>query len=188
MLSVHCLFILFGCTFLWAQLGAATGPGAGSLLRSQSAQSGPPPRPSNLPRLRAPSSNAAGNSGNSGIGRKRSHVLTPFDYPISNPVIGRDLTVNHDSHAYYRRYTAKIKEEKESGSSSTNSADPDLQRDIHSALLYSVHALPEGRGTAQSASATPTPRHPQQSQHFSLSTALLQIPQHQRPAVTANSC
>lgn len=166
-------------------MGTATGPGASGLLRSQSTQNGPPPRPSNLPALRRRSSSS--NSNAVGNDRKRANVMTPFDYPLSNPVIARDSTVNYDSHAYYRRYTvntAKIKEEKESAESNKGG----IQRDIHSAPLYSVHALPEGAGTAQSASATPTPRNQQQSQRFSMSTALLQIPQHQRAATTANSC
>merc|ERR1719474_420532 len=160
-------------------MASAGGSGAGRLLRSQSAQSGPPSRPSNLPPLRRPSSStAASGAGAGGKPRRRAPVLTPFDYPVTNPVIGSDSAVRHEDHDYYMRHCATIKQEGRGGADSKGHS-------IHSAPLYSVHALPENRGTAQSASATPTPQ--QRPQHFSLSTALLQIPQHPRPSGAACS-
>jgi len=163
---------------------------AGNALLSRS-QNGPPPRPSNLPPLRRRTSSSSNSNANNTMNTKSqdlrqmhsNHVLTPFDYPLSNPIITNDGGVNHESHGYYTRYNTKIKEEKNTHSDSKGGPvkKRNLNHSIHSAPLYSVHALSNGRGsTAQSASATPTPQ--QQAQHFSLSTALLQIPQHQRPA------
>ena len=166
------------------QMGSGNA-GNGLLSRSQN---GPPPRPSNLPPLRRRTTSSSNSTKSQDLQRLHSnHVLTPFDYPLSNPIITSDGAVNHESHGYYTRYSTKIKEEKKSDHKDGGPVQKRNLNSIHSAPLYSVHALSNARGsTSQSASATPTPQ--QHSQHFALSTALLQIPQHQRPAVHGASC
>merc|ERR1712154_151233 len=88
------------------------------------------------------------NTASNSKGSKRSHVLTPFDYPLSNAeymgnVYGKN-DINHSSHSYYSRFVTNIKQE--------NKSNPYR---IHSAPLFSNN-----------------------SNQFSLNSSLLKIRQH----------
>merc|ERR1719203_5382 len=97
-------------------------------------QSGPNlSRPSNMPMLRRSASNGNNNSNNNNNNNNNNvamqysksdpsstsnHVLTPFDYPLSNPTVSSKSGVHYDAHSYYSKY---IKQE----------------NTVHSAPLYS---------------------------------------------------
>eukprot|EP01083_Nonionella_stella_P160018 522690_1 len=166
-----------------------------SLQLQASAAGGPnSTRPSNLPTLRRGASqpqtvncnNSNGalgvdvvkaqvsNTSNNGSSCSATHVLTPFDYPLSNPNLTPNKTVTatggsvaHEAHSYYARYMSNIKQE-------SKPCAP-----IHSAPLYSISnanattsSYPSSQRNSQSLSATP------HNTHFSLSSSLLSIPQH----------
>ena len=208
-------------------------------------------RPSNLPNLRrnasAPSTqtnldnNSNINNINSNVqylkhsksdpnhnnlNNNNNHILTPFDYPLSNPTINASSTststststsssgaVNHSSHNYYAQYIAQqnninhinnnIKQENNNNNKNNNNISDNNHNSnmmIHSAPLYSIHSISSSLNNtnsnnsisshsthnnntahshshSHSLSATPTNTATNYN-HFSLSSSLLNIPQH----------
>ena len=185
-------------------------------------------RPSNLPNLRRNTSAPSSQSDNNGTNinnlnsnvqylkhsksdpnhnnlsnlNNMNHILTPFDYPLSNPTINASSSksgaVNHSSHNYYAQYISQQRHNKNTNSPSNIKQEHNNNKEIHSAPLYSIHSISSSlhntnsnssisshsthtnnNNTAHSHSLSTTPtKNNSNYNHFSLSSSLLNIPQH----------